>query len=159
MVALEPHTTEKEMIELNERLIPDKRVLEYLKANLNVERLRPWQIDCLQTQNEVLLDKNCHAHLLIKAPTAGGKSLLGDILTLRSVLVFNQPCLIILPYVALIQAKTVFFKNLLPKHAIIGLHHGVRLKDETRYDVMISTPERANSMILRSMKQQHLYFH
>eukprot|EP00915_Cephaloidophora_sp_WS-2016_P006805 GHVH01009176.1.p1 GENE.GHVH01009176.1~~GHVH01009176.1.p1 ORF type:complete len:1543 (-),score=222.65 GHVH01009176.1:1637-6088(-) len=158
MVALEPHTTEKEMIELNERLIPDKRVLEYLKANLNVERLRPWQIDCLQTQNEVLLDKNCHAHLLIKAPTAGGKSLLGDILTLRSVLVFNQPCLIILPYVALIQAKTVFFKNLLPKHAIIGLHHGVRLKDETRYDVMISTPERANSMILRSMKQQGIFY-
>ncbi|KAI3328400.1 P-loop containing nucleoside triphosphate hydrolase protein [Ustulina deusta] len=85
---------------------------EPLVNNLNtlgIREIYPWQKQCLLGPG--LLDGT--KNFVYSAPTGGGKSLVADILMLKRVLEDrNAKALLILPYVALVQEKVRWLRNL-----------------------------------------------
>ncbi|KAI0432995.1 P-loop containing nucleoside triphosphate hydrolase protein [Xylaria sp. FL1042] len=85
---------------------------EPLVNNLNslgIKEIYPWQKQCLLGPG--LLDGS--KNLVYSAPTGGGKSLVADILMLKRVLEDrNAKALLILPYVALVQEKVRWLRNI-----------------------------------------------
>ncbi|KAI1356540.1 P-loop containing nucleoside triphosphate hydrolase protein [Xylaria sp. FL0043] len=84
---------------------------ECLVNNLNslgIKEIYPWQKQCLLGPG--LLDGT--KNLVYSAPTGGGKSLVADILMLKRVLEDrNAKALLVLPYVALVQEKVRWLRN------------------------------------------------
>ncbi|PHH88258.1 hypothetical protein CDD83_7774 [Cordyceps sp. RAO-2017] len=78
-------------------------------ASMGVKQIYPWQRNCLKGPG--LLDG--HKNLVYCAPTGGGKSLVADVLMLRRVI--EEPAakaLLVLPYVALVQEKVRWLRNI-----------------------------------------------
>ncbi|KAI1426928.1 P-loop containing nucleoside triphosphate hydrolase protein [Xylaria sp. FL1777] len=76
---------------------------------LGIKEIYPWQKQCLLGPG--LLDGT--KNLVYSAPTGGGKSLVADILMLKRVLEDrNAKALLILPYVALVQEKVRWLRNI-----------------------------------------------
>ncbi|KAI2640534.1 P-loop containing nucleoside triphosphate hydrolase protein [Hypomontagnella submonticulosa] len=79
-----------------------------LKA-LGISEIYPWQKQCLLGPGLLNGSKN----LVYTAPTGGGKSLVADILMLKRVLEdSNAKALLVLPYVALVQEKVRWLRNI-----------------------------------------------
>ena len=75
---------------------------------LGIKSIYPWQKNCLLGPGLLRGEKN----LVYSAPTGGGKSLVADILMLKRVL--GDPdakALLVLPYVALVQEKVRWLRN------------------------------------------------
>ncbi|KAI2629723.1 P-loop containing nucleoside triphosphate hydrolase protein [Hypoxylon sp. NC1633] len=83
-----------------------------LVSNLNsvgIKEIYPWQKQCLLGPG--LLDGS--KNLVYTAPTGGGKSLVADILMLKRVLEdSDSKALLVLPYVALVQEKVRWLRNI-----------------------------------------------
>ncbi|KAI0104768.1 P-loop containing nucleoside triphosphate hydrolase protein [Nemania sp. FL0031] len=83
-----------------------------LVNNLNaigIKEIYPWQKQCLLGPGLL----NGTRNLVYSAPTGGGKSLVADILMLKRVLEDrNAKALLILPYVALVQEKVRWLRNI-----------------------------------------------
>ncbi|KAI0508367.1 P-loop containing nucleoside triphosphate hydrolase protein [Xylaria bambusicola] len=76
--------------------------------SLGIHSLHPWQKQCLLGPG--LLDGT--NNLVYSAPTGGGKSLVADVLMLKRVLEDrNAKALLVLPYVALVQEKVRWLRN------------------------------------------------
>jgi hypothetical protein len=78
-----------------------KQLVDNLSA-LGVKSIYPWQSDCLLKSGALEGEQN----LVYTAPTGGGKSLVADVLMIKRVI--NNPgkkALLVLPYVALVQEK------------------------------------------------------
>ncbi|KAI0164766.1 P-loop containing nucleoside triphosphate hydrolase protein [Xylariaceae sp. FL1272] len=77
-------------------------------GELGINEIYPWQKQCLLGPG--LLDGT--KNLVYTAPTGGGKSLVADILMLKRVLEDrNAKALLVLPYVALVQEKVRWLRN------------------------------------------------
>lgn len=77
-------------------------------SSLGIKTIYPWQKNCLLGPGLLEGEKN----LVYSAPTGGGKSLVADILMLKRVL--EDPdvkALLVLPYVALVQEKVRWLRN------------------------------------------------
>lgn len=74
---------------------------ERLKSK-GVSKLFEWQAECLDRKS-VLEDRRS---LVFCAPTSGGKSLVAELLLLRSVLVHKRRTLYVVPYISIVQEKT-----------------------------------------------------
>ncbi|KAI1203798.1 P-loop containing nucleoside triphosphate hydrolase protein [Nemania serpens] len=75
---------------------------------LGIKEIYPWQKQCLLGPGLLTGTRN----LVYCAPTGGGKSLVADILMLKRVLEDrNAKALLILPYVALVQEKVRWLRN------------------------------------------------
>lgn len=86
--------------------LPDSLV-ENLRC-LGISEIYPWQKQCLMGPGLLTGQKN----LVYTAPTGGGKSLVADILMLKRVLESRKAkALLILPYVALVQEKVRWLRN------------------------------------------------
>ncbi|KAI0200061.1 P-loop containing nucleoside triphosphate hydrolase protein [Astrocystis sublimbata] len=85
---------------------------EPLVKNLNglgIKEIYPWQKHCLLGPGLLNGSKN----LVYSAPTGGGKSLVADILMLKRILEDRDAkALLILPYVALVQEKVRWLRNI-----------------------------------------------
>lgn len=85
---------------------------EPLINNLNalgIKEIYPWQKQCLLGPGLL----NGTRNLVYSAPTGGGKSLVADILMLKRVLEDRKAkALLILPYVALVQEKVRWLRNI-----------------------------------------------
>lgn len=85
---------------------------ESLVNNLSAQGIKeiyPWQKQCLLGPGLL----NGSRNLVYSAPTGGGKSLVADILMLKRVLEDrNAKALLILPYVALVQEKVRWLRNI-----------------------------------------------
>ncbi|EQL02417.1 helicase and polymerase containing protein tebichi [Ophiocordyceps sinensis CO18] len=78
-------------------------------ASLGIKQIYPWQRNCLKGPG--LLDGQ--RNLVYCAPTGGGKSLVADLLMLKRVI--EEPgvkTLLVLPYVALVQEKVRWLRNI-----------------------------------------------
>lgn len=79
-----------------------------LKA-LGIKDIYPWQKQCLLGPGLL----NGTRNLVYTAPTGGGKSLVADILMLKRVLEdSDSKALLVLPYVALVQEKVRWLRNI-----------------------------------------------
>lgn len=81
--------------------LPPKLVRNFSALGLNL--LYPWQAFCLQNAGT----KN----FIYSASTGAGKSLVADVLMLRKVLDGGRKALLVLPYVALVQEKTKWLRQ------------------------------------------------
>ncbi|KAI1383222.1 P-loop containing nucleoside triphosphate hydrolase protein [Hypoxylon trugodes] len=77
-------------------------------AGLGIKEIYPWQKQCLLGPGLL----NGARNLVYTAPTGGGKSLVADILMLKRVLENKSAkALLVLPYVALVQEKVRWLRN------------------------------------------------
>ena len=78
-------------------------------AALGIKNIYPWQKQCLLGPGLLQGEKN----LVYSAPTGGGKSLVADVLMLKRVLEdSNAKALLVVPYVALVQEKVRWLRNI-----------------------------------------------
>ncbi|KAM7219136.1 DNA polymerase theta [Rhypophila decipiens] len=89
--------------------LPAKLVANF--AGLGIKTIYPWQKQCLLGPGLLTGEKN----LVYSAPTGGGKSLVADVLMLKRVLdgggSRDAKALLVLPYVALVQEKVRWLRN------------------------------------------------
>ncbi|KAH7162747.1 P-loop containing nucleoside triphosphate hydrolase protein [Dactylonectria estremocensis] len=77
-------------------------------AALGIQQIYPWQKACLKGPGLLTGEKN----LVYCAPTGGGKSLVADLLMLKKILgEKGSKALLVLPYVALVQEKVRWLRN------------------------------------------------
>lgn len=138
---------------------------------LGIESIYPWQKQCLLGPGLIKGEKN----LIYSAPTGGGKSLVADVLMLKRVLEDREAkALLVLPYVALVQEKVHWLRNLVNgisretttgpmqeserklwrKRAdedtirVVGFFGGSKIKQTwLDFDIGVCTMEKANSLI------------
>ncbi|WYZ34801.1 hypothetical protein EsH8_I_001077 [Colletotrichum jinshuiense] len=128
----------------------------------------PWQKACLRGPGLLSGEKN----LVYSAPTGGGKSLVADVLMLKRVLEEkNAKVLLVLPYVALVQEKVRWLRNIVqgvpkPKDEIederriwrrradedsirvIGFFGGSSIRPLwSDFDIGVCTIEKANALV------------
>ena len=88
--------------------IPQSFVNTYYKQ-FHIQSVLPWQEELLASNdNAVLRGQN----LVYCAPTGVGKSLVYEILMLRRILFWKGQCLIVLPYISLIEEKKRYLEEL-----------------------------------------------
>uniref|UniRef100_A0A914CCH5 Helicase POLQ-like n=1 Tax=Acrobeloides nanus TaxID=290746 RepID=A0A914CCH5_9BILA len=70
------------------------------KEKRKINTLYDWQKECLA-------DKRLHlgSNMILSLPTGSGKTLIAELLMLRETLVNKRDCILILPYVAIVQEK------------------------------------------------------
>ncbi|KAM3960995.1 DNA polymerase theta [Aphomia sociella] len=73
-----------------------------------------WQVQCLSNP-KVLLD--C-ANLVYSAPTSAGKTLVAEILTIKTVLERQKKVIIILPFVSIVREKMFYLQDILSSSGI-----------------------------------------
>ncbi|KAI5465910.1 hypothetical protein BGZ63DRAFT_348767 [Mariannaea sp. PMI_226] len=108
LMAATPTTTLDPELQLAHPIynLPDEVVDNY--ASLGVNQIYPWQKSCLKGPGLLTGEKN----LVYCAPTGGGKSLVADILMLRRIMdEKGSKALLVLPYVALVQEKVRWLRN------------------------------------------------
>ncbi|TAQ89791.1 hypothetical protein B7494_g1900 [Chlorociboria aeruginascens] len=100
-LALTPNPISKPLLELSHPSYGLPQGLIGNFSSIGIKSIYPWQSDCL-LRSGALGGQN----LVYSAPTGGGKSLVADILMLKTVIENpEKKALLVLPYVALVQEK------------------------------------------------------
>lgn len=103
-----PSSTADPLLTLSHPIYGLPRQLVANFASLGIKTIYPWQKNCLLGPGLLQGEKN----LVYSAPTGGGKSLVADILMLKRVLEDpDAKALLVLPYVALVQEKVRWLRN------------------------------------------------
>ncbi|KAJ9142142.1 Helicase and polymerase-containing protein TEBICHI [Pleurostoma richardsiae] len=115
-----PSSTQDPLLNLSHTVygLPIQLVTNF--SNLGIRSIYPWQKQCLLGPGLLTGEKN----LVYSAPTGGGKSLVADVLMLKRVLKDREAkALLVLPYVALVQEKVRWLRNVvqnISREAISG---------------------------------------
>ncbi|KAH8890968.1 P-loop containing nucleoside triphosphate hydrolase protein [Thozetella sp. PMI_491] len=139
-------------------------------ASLGIKEIYPWQKQCLLGQGLLQGEKN----LVYSAPTGGGKSLVADVLMLKQVMAGrDRKALLVLPYVALVQEKVRWLRNVVQGISredlgqrepdggrlwapradkdtlrVVGFFGGGKIRATwVDFDIGVCTMEKANSLI------------
>ncbi|CAK1598557.1 unnamed protein product [Parnassius mnemosyne] len=114
-----------------------------------------WQISCL-SKSKVLLD---YRNLVYSAPTSAGKTLVAEILTIKTILERQKKVLIILPFVSIVREKMFYLQDILSSS-------GIRVEGFMgsqsppgglqAVHVAICTIEKANSLINRLLDEGNI---
>ncbi|KAM0283614.1 hypothetical protein ACHAQH_002392 [Verticillium albo-atrum] len=148
--------------------LPRSLVQNFTK--LGIRSIYPWQKACLLGPGLLSGEKS----LVYSAPTGGGKSLVADVLMLKRVLAEKDAkAILVLPYVALVQEKVRWLRNIVDgltkmKHPIpvddtnrlwrrradentvrvVGFFGGGKVQSTwADFDIGVCTIEKANAMI------------
>lgn len=134
--------------------LPETVVDEYSKRG--VVRLFDWQVECIRAGGErVLQGKN----LVYSAPTSGGKTLVAEILMLRSLIMRGGTALFIVPFISLAEEKASYFQQVWdPLQMGIRCYHSSDENASLSEDVKVGvcTIERANSIVNRLLEEQRV---
>ncbi|OIW34856.1 P-loop containing nucleoside triphosphate hydrolase protein [Coniochaeta ligniaria NRRL 30616] len=104
-----PRSTQDPSLSLGHAIYGLPRQLVANFSRLGIKSIYPWQKHCLLGPGILSGDKN----LVYSAPTGGGKSLVADILMLKQVLADRDAkAMLVLPYVALVQEKVRWLRNI-----------------------------------------------
>lgn len=153
---------------------PAYKIPKPLVANfeaLGIRSIYPWQKQCLMGPGLLKGEKN----LVYSAPTGGGKSLVADVLMLKRVLEDREAkAILVLPYVALVQEKVRWLRNLVNGISrdsitgpiqesdqklwrrrvdedtvrVVGFFGGSKIKQTwADFDIGVCTIEKANSLV------------
>lgn len=89
--------------------LPEVIVQAY--EEMGVRTLFPWQVDCLEAGQGRVLRQGCN--LVYSAPTSGGKTLVAELLMLRSLThaVESGTALFVVPFIALAEEKAKYFRR------------------------------------------------
>ncbi|XP_045494338.1 DNA polymerase theta-like [Colias croceus] len=79
-----------------------------------IQEMFQWQVDCLSNPKVLL---NC-SNLVYSAPTSAGKTLVAEILTIKTVLERQKKVIIILPFVSIVREKMFYLQHILSSSGI-----------------------------------------
>ncbi|XP_034941066.1 DNA polymerase theta [Chelonus insularis] len=112
----------------------------------------PWQVECLR--NPAIIEKG--KNLVYSAPTSAGKTLVSEILIIKTVLERKKKVIFVLPFVSVVREKMYYFQDLLSEAGIRveGFMGGVQPPGGfNATDMAIATIEKANSLINQLMEE------
>ncbi|KAI1709078.1 DEAD/DEAH box helicase domain-containing protein [Ditylenchus destructor] len=133
---------------LRDLRLPDSVAAFY--ANRNIEELYDWQDECLKDRR-LLKDRS---NYIISLPTSAGKTLIAELLMLRETMVNRRNCIMILPYVAIVQELVHYLSRFEKEFGIYieeyakrkGRIPPLKRRDDKR-SIYICTIEKANSLV------------
>ncbi|XP_022909191.2 DNA polymerase theta [Onthophagus taurus] len=133
--------------------IPDMILQKYSKNN--VKTMFDWQLKCLNNPKILLNNKN----LVYSAPTSAGKTLVAEILAIKTLIERKKKVIFVLPFVSVVREKMFHFQDLLSTSGIrvdgfMGSYHppgGFK-----SVQLAICTIEKANSLINRLLEENEL---
>ncbi|KAI1722410.1 DEAD/DEAH box helicase domain-containing protein [Ditylenchus destructor] len=133
---------------LRDLRLPDSVSAFY--ANRNIEELYDWQDECLKDRR-LLKDRS---NYIISLPTSAGKTLIAELLMLRETMVNRRNCIMILPYVAIVQELVHHLSRFEKEFGIYveeyakrkGRIPPLKRRDDKR-SIYICTIEKANSLV------------
>jgi DNA polymerase theta len=119
---------------------------------LNLTKLYDWQAECLYETN-VLRGNN----LVYCAPTSGGKTLVAELVLLKTVISLQKKAIFVLPFVSLVLEKEKHLKKMISYYnrALLDKYLKVQIKayygekgmsKSYRENIIICTIEKANSI-------------
>ncbi|CAL7951362.1 unnamed protein product [Xylocopa violacea] len=114
-----------------------------------------WQVECLSNHKVIEEMRN----LVYSAPTSAGKTLVAEILMIKTVLERQKKVIFILPFVSVVREKMYYFQDLLSDSGVRveGFMGGaVPPGGFAATHVAIATIEKANSLINRLMEENEL---
>lgn len=131
--------------------LPTNIANAYLK--LGVETLYEWQYDCIQ-KSGALLNEN----IVYCAPTSGGKTLISELIILRTAISYKKRAIFVLPFVTLVLEKAAYFKKIISgyvrslrkdeRFTIKSYHSDVSVNQIRPSDlIVLCTIEKANQLI------------
>ncbi|KAG1702420.1 DNA polymerase theta [Nymphon striatum] len=141
-----------ELISICDLSLPEC-IINCYKDN-GVSKMYSWQAECLSKENVIN-----GGNLVYAAPTSAGKTLVAEILMLKTVLERKKKAIMILPFVSLAREKMLSFQKLFQEAGVkvdgfMGSHSAIGgLK---ACDIVICTIEKANSLINRLLEEQRL---
>ncbi|XP_011187693.2 DNA polymerase theta isoform X1 [Zeugodacus cucurbitae] len=133
--------------------LPHSVLKEYEKKG--VIKMFDWQVECLSNP-KVIFE---HCNLVYSAPTSAGKSLVSEILLLKTVLERNKKVLFILPFISVVREKMFYLQDLLTVagYRVEGFFGGYTPPGGfDSIHVAICTIEKANSIINKLLEQGKL---
>lgn len=138
---------------LSEWGLPENILQKYQEKN--VINMFHWQVECLNLDG-VMKD---HVNLVYSAPTSAGKTLVAEILAIKTVLERKKKVLFILPFVSVVREKMFYFQDILGSN-------GVRVEGFMgsynppggfqKVHIAICTMEKANNLINRVLAEGSL---
>ncbi|XP_065358466.1 DNA polymerase theta [Calliphora vicina] len=120
-----------------------------------VKKMFDWQIQCLSNP-KVLFE---HCNLVYSAPTSAGKTLVSEILLLKTVLERGKKVLLILPFISVVREKMFYLQDLLTAagYRVEGFFGGYTPPGGfDSINVAICTIEKANSIVNKLLEQGKL---
>ncbi|XP_072765089.1 DNA polymerase theta isoform X1 [Anoplolepis gracilipes] len=120
-----------------------------------VDCMFTWQMECLSNDQVMQERKN----LVYSAPTSAGKTLVAEILLIKTILERKKKVIFILPFVSVVREKMYYFQDLLSDIGIRveGFMGGsVPPGGFAATHVAIATIEKANSLVNRLMEENDL---
>ncbi|XP_068152426.1 DNA polymerase theta [Drosophila tropicalis] len=133
--------------------LPHSVLSEYKKKG--VVKMFDWQVECL-SKPQVLFE---YRNLVYSAPTSAGKTLVSEILLLKTVLERNKKVLVILPFISVVREKMLYLQDLLTPsgYRVEGFFGGYTPPGGfDALNVAICTIEKANSIVNKLLEQGKL---
>lgn len=129
-------------------------ILEKYKSH-NVINMFDWQVQCLGNRS-VLEDRK---NLVYSAPTSAGKTLVAEILAIKTILECKKKVIFVLPFVSVVREKMFYFQDILCTSGIrvegfMGSYNPPGGFGSVH--VAICTIEKANSLINRLLEEKRL---
>lgn len=115
----------------------------------------PWQVECLN--NPKVLKE--HRNLLYSAPTSAGKTLVAEILSIKTILERRKKVIFVLPFVSVVREKMFYFQEIFGGTGVrvegfMGSYHppgGIKA-----VQLAVCTIEKANSLINGFLREGNL---
>ena len=120
--------------------IPYEISLAYQGFGIN--KVYDWQYDCISTTSISEGES-----IVYCAPTSGGKTLISELIILRSVFYLKKRAIFVLPYVSLVEEKEEYFKRIIRKY-YKSLRKTDQLKVKAFYGDNAVSVSNNNDMIL-----------
>lgn len=129
--------------------IPASIVGAYSK--LNITHMYEWQVQCLY-QTNVIQGSN----LVYCAPTSGGKTMVAELVLLKSCIVSRKISLFVLPFISLIKEKEVHLSNMVRGYnktvaktdrVRVKGYYGERSSRMIKENIILCTIEKANIIL------------
>uniref|UniRef100_A0A1I8B2F0 Helicase ATP-binding domain-containing protein n=1 Tax=Meloidogyne hapla TaxID=6305 RepID=A0A1I8B2F0_MELHA len=111
--------------------------------------LYDWQKEFLQDEQLIIRRKN----FVLWLPTGAGKTLVAELLLLRELLIRRKSCILILPYVAIVQEKIVSLSRLSEKLGFIIEEYAASkgrfppIKHRNAHSIYVCTIEKAKGLV------------
>ncbi|RZC40268.1 DNA polymerase theta, partial [Asbolus verrucosus] len=121
----------------------------------NITTMFQWQVECLN--NEKVLKNN--ANLVYSAPTSAGKTLVAEILAIKTVLERGKKVVFILPFVSVVREKMFYFQDIFSSSGVrvegfMGSYNPPGGFQSVQ--VAICTIEKANNLINKLLQEADL---
>lgn len=129
-------------------------VLEKYRAR-HIENMFEWQVECLSNKKVI---ESC-SNLIYSAPTSAGKTLVSEILAIKTIFERQKKVIFILPFVSIVREKMYYFQDILGSSGIrvegfMGSYNPPGGFQAVQ--MAICTMEKANSLINRLLEEGKL---